>query len=192
MKIQGTCADATDLREEILECIQLAGSGQRPTFTSDLQARLVRETLDELRSGRMDERAFERLIRDVVKKIGAVEARVVDDRRKDEGADIVATFVVAGVVRQSVAIQAKYYKPQPPVGPEVVEQLIKGIEAESADLGMVVTSGTISELAKSTAEKYYEDQGIRIVLLDGEDFAKLIVESGIQEERNNLTLVTHA
>jgi predicted Mrr-cat superfamily restriction endonuclease len=179
MKMQGTCAYATDLAEQIMECLHVADSGHKPTFKGDLQARLVRETLQELRDGRMENFGFERLIEEVLRGLGAVETRVVP-RSQDKGADIVATFVVAGAIRQAVAVQAKHWQPKPPVGADVVEQLIKGIEAESADLGMVVTSGTIAEEAVKAAEKYYEEKGIRIELLNGEDFAKLIVESGIR------------
>ncbi|MHB8203940.1 MAG: restriction endonuclease, partial [Desulfomonilaceae bacterium] len=57
-----------------------------------------------------------------------------------------------------IAVQAKYWQPEPPVGKDVVEQLIQGIEATSADLGMVITSGTISKEANDAAEKYYVDK----------------------------------
>ncbi len=179
MKTQGTCAYATDLLEEITECIQIDSTGQTPTFQTDLQTRLIRETLTELRSGRMESFGFERLIQTVVIGLGADEARIIP-RSQDKGADILATFLVAGAFRQVIAIQAKHWQPDPPVGKEVVEQLIKGIEAESANLGMVITSGTISDEAVTAAEKYYEDKGIRIELVDGEQFAKLIVENGIR------------
>lgn len=179
MKTQGTCAYATDLLAAINECIQIASSGQMPTFQTDLQTRLIRETLAELRSGRMDSFGFERLIQNVITGLGADDARIIP-RGQDKGADILAIFRVAGAFRQVIAIQAKHWQPDPPVGKEIVEQLIRGIEAESANLGMVITSGAISEEAVSAAEKYYEDKGIRIELVDGEQFAKLIVENGIQ------------
>lgn len=179
MKTQGTCAYATDLLSEINECIQIASTGQIPTFQTDLQTRLIRETLTELRSGRMESFGFERLIQTIVTGLGADDARIIP-RSQDKGADILATFRVAGAFRQVIAIQAKHWQPDPPVGKDVVEQLIRGIEAESANLGMVVTSGTISVEAVAAAEKYYEDKGIRIELVDGEQFAKLIVENGIK------------
>ncbi len=179
MKIQGTCAYATDLLVDIKECLDVAASGQRPTFQGDLQTRLIQETLDELRSGRMDSFGFERIIQDVLIGLGADEARIVP-RNQDKGADIVATFRVAGAFRQVLAIQAKHWQPEPPVGRDVVEQLIRGIEAESADLGMVVTSGSVSDEAVAIAEKYFEEKGIKIELVDGEQFAKLIVEHGIR------------
>lgn len=179
MKTQGTCAYATDLFDEIKECLQIASADLTPTFQTDLQTGLIRETLAEMRCGRMDSFGFERLIQTVLSGFGADDARIVP-RGQDKGADVLATFLVAGAFRQVVAVQAKHWQPEPPVGKEVVEQLIRGIEAESANLGMVITSGSISEEAVAAADKYYEDKGIRIELVDGEQFAKLIVENGIK------------
>jgi len=179
IKTQGTCVYAIDLLPQIKECLNLSKSGAMPTFQSDLQSRLIRETLDEIRSGRMDNFGFENLIRDVLISLGADEARVVP-RSQDKGADIVATFNVAGAFRQILAVQAKHWQPDPPVGKDVVEQLIRGIEAESANLGMIVTSGTVSDEAISMSEQYFEEKGIKIELVDGEQFAKLIVEYGIK------------
>lgn len=179
MKTQGTCADATDLLDEIRECLGLAERGQAPTFQTDLQARLIREVLAELRSGRIESFGFERLIQTVLRGLGAEEVRIVP-RSEDKGADLLATFRVAGTFQQVVAVQAKHWQPEPPVSPEVVEQLIRGIEAESANLGMVVTSGSISDAAVQAAEQYFEDKGVRIELVDGEQFAKLMVEHGIR------------
>jgi predicted Mrr-cat superfamily restriction endonuclease len=179
MKIFGTCVHATELLDEIQECVDLAGKKVRPSFDADLQDRLVRETLHELRSGRIESNGFERLIRTVLLGLGAEEARVIP-RKLDKGADIVATFRVAGSFRLIVAVQAKHWQPQPPVGADVVEQLVRGIEAEAADLGMVITTGTISEEATSAAERLAEINGIKIELVDGEQFAKLIVEHGIR------------
>lgn len=178
MKTQGTCAYATDLIDEINDCLQIASSGQAPTFQTDLQTRLIRETVNELRGGRMESFGFERLIQIVLIGLGAEDARIVP-RSQDKGADILATFLIAGAFRQVIAVQAKHWQPEPPVGKEVVEQLIKGIEAESANFGMVVTSGAISHDAAIAAETYFEEKGIRIELVDGEQFAKLIVEHGI-------------
>jgi predicted Mrr-cat superfamily restriction endonuclease len=179
MKIQGTSANATDLLDEIKECLTLAAHGEAPTFQSDLQSRLVREVLAELHGGRIESFGFERLIQTVLQGLGAEEVCIVP-RSEDKGADLVATFRVAGAFQQSIAVQAKHWQPEPPVGRDVVEQLIRGIEAESANLGMVVTSGSISDEAFQAAEQYFEDKGVRIELVDGEQFAKLIVEHGIR------------
>jgi len=99
MKTQGTCAFATDLLDEINECLRVAKAEQTPTFQRDLQECLTKEALKEIRRGRMDSFDFERLIRDVLFGLGANEARIVP-RGQDKEADIVAAFRVAGAFRQ--------------------------------------------------------------------------------------------
>ena len=175
MKIQGTSASATDLIDQIKECIEVAKSTKRPTFENDLRQRLVSQRLDELRHGRIDSFAFEHLIKDVLVGLGATEALVIA-RSKDKGADVIATFMVAKMFPQKVAVQAKHWQEKPPVGPKVVMDLIKGLESESAQHGMIITTGTISEAASQKAQEYYESTGISIELIDGEQFAKLVVE----------------
>jgi hypothetical protein len=80
--------------------------------------------------------------------------------------------------------RAKYWKPKPPLGRDVVEQLIRGIENNEsgleAELGIVITSGTIGSDAIEKAREYGESTGKRIELIDGELLAKLIVERGLQ------------
>jgi hypothetical protein len=45
---------------------------------------------------------------------------------------------------------------------------------------MVVTSGSIADEAVEAAEKYFEDKRVRIELVDGEQFARLVVEHGVR------------
>ena len=175
MKIQGTSADATDLLDEIRESLNMSTAGEAPTFQTALQNRLAKEALAELRNGHLDSFGFERLIQSTLRALGAHEVRIIP-RNQDKGADLVATFLVAGAFQLTVAVQAKHWSPKPPVGRDVVLQLIHGIEAESADLGMVVTTGSISDEASKAADEYFEDKGIRIELVDGEQFAKLLIE----------------
>lgn len=178
MKAQGTCTSASDLLPEIIDCLEVCQADRAPTFMEDLETRLVKDTLDELRSGRMDSYRFEKLICSVLLQAGASEATVVS-RRLDKGADILATFLVAGTFQQIVAVQAKHWQAEPPVDSSVVEQLINGIEFSEATLGMIITSGTISDSAAKAADAYYENKGIKIELVDGEQFAKIIVEQGV-------------
>ena len=178
MKTQGTSADATDLIGEIESALGLAASGGTPTFEGDLQNSLILTAVNELRSGRLESYGFENLLKKVLTDLGAKEVKVIP-RRLDKGADLLATFLVAGAIQQVVAIQAKHWQPEPPVGRDVVQQLIAGIEAESANLGIVATSGTISEEATEEARAFFDRSGIRIELMDGEQLARLMVENGI-------------
>lgn len=180
MKVQGTCAAASDLIPQILECVDSASQGLAPAFQTDLQSRLIRETLDEIRGGRMDSFEFERLVQTVLEHHGAQDARIVP-RSQDVGVDIYATFLVAGAFPLAVAVQVKHWQPDPPVDSSVVQQLIDGIEqgGEKVSLGMIITSGSIGHDAQDKATEYGETSGIPIHLIDGEEFARLIVEFGV-------------
>lgn len=178
-KVQGTTADATDLIHDIEECLREAESGGHRTFDEDLKDRLTTEALAEMRSGRLDSFKFEQLVQSVLIGLGATEARIVP-RALDKGADILASFLVAGAFQLLVAVQVKHFQPEPPVGPDVVRQLIQGLEAESANLGMVATSGTFSAAAVAAADAYFDQKGIRIELVDGQQLASLIVERGLR------------
>ncbi|MCJ2557334.1 MAG: restriction endonuclease [Candidatus Thermoplasmatota archaeon] len=179
MKVQGTSVRADDLVSEIEEVVRLAEIGKKPTFALDLKSGLVDAARHELHSGRVDSYGFERLVKNVLESLGASDARVVP-RQKDAGADVVATFRVAEVFQATIAVQAKHFTPEPPVGPSAVKELISGMEAEGADFGMVVTSGTFSEEAKRFAEEVQEERGFQIRLMDGDDLATLTVESGLR------------
>ena len=182
MKTRGTTADATDLVSEIEDSLKRVESGKTPSFETDLRSNLEKAALDELRSGIMDGSRFERLIKSVLSSLGAVKVGVVG-RRNDKGIDIYATFLVAGVVPLVVGVQAKHFQKDPPVGADVIYQLIHGIEndpEQKVALGMVITSGTFSGEAEAEAKRYEEDKGIRIELIDGEQFAGLIVEHGLK------------
>lgn len=184
MRILGTCARASDLVEQIKECVNIAKTGDTPSFENDLESKLVEKTLEELRSGRMEKRGFEKLIETVLHGLGAVKTRIVP-RIEDVGIDIYATFLVAGIFQQEVGVQAKHFQPDPPVSAEFVDELIRGIEegGERVTLGMVITSGTFSDEATAKAEEYGDEKGIPIELVDGEQFAKLIVEHGLRVMR---------
>ena len=180
MKTRGTTAYARDLVDEVGDC--LGRSDTKPSFETDLRSRLVKETLDELRSGLMDSYGFEKLIKAVLEGLGGVDTRIVD-RRSDQGIDIYATFLVAGAFRQVVGVQAKHFQPQPPVPVDVVRQLIRGIAEgpERVTLGMVITAGEFSPEAEAEAKRYEEREGIPIELVNGEQFAGLIVDHGLNK-----------
>lgn len=182
MKVQNTCADATDLLDEILSLLDTAAKGEMPTFDNDLRNRLIEETLKEIRSGRINDYGFEALLANILRSLGATEVRIVP-RSLDKGADIVATFSAANTFEFTLAVQAKHYQPNPPVGKGVVDQLLRGMEAEDADLGWVATSGSFSEDAEQYAALLREQEGRRIELVDGEFLASLIVESGLKARK---------
>lgn len=178
MKTQGTTAYANDLINEIEECIKSAEKSVAPSFEQDLRQRLCEQTIQEIRSGRLDSYGFERLIVSIMTQLGALDVDIVP-RSKDQGADIVAMFRVGGVARVRVAIQARHYQPDPPVPSSVVDYLAQGMQAEDADLGLVITSGTFTDDATQKARQLYEGDATRIELVDGEQLAALVIEHGL-------------
>ncbi len=187
MGIRGTNGYATDLLDQINDCLSIAKSDEIPSFENDLERKLLDQTLNELRSGRMKGKGygFEELIETVFRGLGAVSTERVS-RKQDKGIDIYARFTVAGIFQHVVGIQAKHFQPDYPVGSDVVDQLIRGIRegGERVTLGMVITSGIFSDEATIRAEKYEVEENIPIELVDGEQFAKLIVEYGLRVIRD--------
>jgi restriction system protein len=182
LKIQGTSAAATDLLQDIEECLTLAVGGQFPTFREDLKKGLIRTALEQIRKGRLDDYRFEVLVKEVLLRLGAVSCDIIP-RSKDKGVDLLATFLVAGALEQRVGIQVKhYYNNDRPAGPEVIEQLIAGMEAEGITLGMVVSSGSFTEDAQKVAQDHYERKGYSIELIDGELLAGFLVDLGFSRE----------
>lgn len=175
MKARQTCISASDLTKEIEEVLKIAKKGGRRTFADGLRRSLVETTLKEIRHGVMNERRFEELIRDILLSIGASEVRIIP-RQKDKGADITATLSIADTFKFKLAVQAKYWKAEPPLGTEVVDKLVEGMKAEVASLGWVITSGTIPD----EVYDYVKDINYQIELIDGEHLAALVVESGLK------------
>lgn len=180
LKVQGTTADASDLVGEVVSSLKATQRPlhERPSFAGDLRARLIRETLEEIRSGRLDSFGFERLIKEILRGTGGLSVRIIP-RQHDKGADLTAEFQVAGALRLRVAVQAKHYQPDPPVDRDVIEQLIAGMDAEEADLGIVATSGTFAPAAVAYVQELLESGQRRIELVDGEQLAAIVIDCGL-------------
>jgi len=178
MKIQGTCASAEDLLDEIIEVLELAQKGKVPTFEADLRSLLVKETIREIRRGRIDSYKFESLIKTVLESLGATNTRIVP-RSQDKGADILANFSLANTFVFKLAVQAKHWQNEPPVSKRDIDQLVQGMEAEGTQLGWFITSGSFTEEAEKYSRTLLETRGYRIELIDGPHLATLIVEGGL-------------
>lgn len=150
-----------------------------PTFGADLRTRLIEQARAEITSGRMDSYGFEHLVATVLRSLGASDVRIVP-RSLDKGADIVATFSLADTFHFRLAVQAKHFRPAPPVPADVVDKLVAGMEAEQASLGWIATSGAFSEAAEQRKADFEESRGIQIELVDGDQLAAMIVEGGLR------------
>jgi restriction endonuclease Mrr len=110
--------------------------------------------------------------------MGAVEAKWVP-RRSDQGADVIACFQLMDRLPVTVGIQAKFYQPGKPMGRHAVDQLAQALRAGVADMGLVITTGDVSEEAYRAAEEYLNRENLRIGILGGRELAELIVDKGL-------------
>jgi restriction endonuclease Mrr len=122
----------------------------------------------------MDERRFEELVRDLVIALGAVDAHVVA-RRHDIGADIEAEFSVGHFATIPVRIQVKYWRDE--AGRSPVDQLLNAMA--DVDFGMVVTTANFSDDVRQYAAECGEAAGKQLVLVDGDELCRLIVDYGL-------------
>jgi predicted Mrr-cat superfamily restriction endonuclease len=179
MKIRQTCGDASDLVDDIVDVLGLAGTNAEPSFGADLRSRLIDQARREMTSGRMDSYAFENLVATLLRSLGALDVRIVP-RSQDKGVDLIATFALADSFHIRIGVQAKHFRPDPPVGASVVDQLAAGMEAEQITLGWVATSGGFADDATERKSTLEEERGISIELVDGDQLAAMIVEGGLR------------
>jgi HJR/Mrr/RecB family endonuclease len=173
MKTQQTSAYAHDLLAEIRAVLEGAEAGVEANFADQLTQILADAALLQMREGLMNERKFEKLVALMLERLGATTT--ITPRSRDVGDDVVATFKAIGI---TVVAQVKYHKsPQWETGPEAVDQVLSGIDKVSADVGWVVTCGRFSELARDRAKN--PPGGKRVRLIEGDEFAKMLVAAGI-------------
>jgi predicted Mrr-cat superfamily restriction endonuclease len=178
MKARGTLMDASDLVKYIEKVPEDAKRGETPKLSQELRARMVEAVRQELTQGRMNPDRFETLVERMAKAMGAVEAKWVP-RRSDQGADVIADFQLMGRLPVTVGIQAKFYQPGKPMGRHAVDQLAQALRAGVAEMGLVITTGDVSEEAYQAAEEYLSQENLRISILDGRELAELIVDKGL-------------
>ena len=179
MKTRGTTATAGEFADELLSLLRMRANGNTPTFESDLRAQLTEVALDRLRHGLMNDWNLEILLRDLMIQQGARVEPIVP-RRSDVGVDIIASFPIAGLLRTTVGVQVKHHGPNPPLGPEIVDQLAGGMELTGGiDRGIVATTGIVSDKARERADELLDTKGLVIEFLEGEQIAALLIERGV-------------
>ncbi len=74
-----------------------------------------------------------------------------------------------------VYVQAKRYDPQKVVGGGDIRNFVGAIDAEGVSKGVFVTTAKFNQTAKTVAH----NSSKRIILIDGEELARLMVENGV-------------
>jgi len=178
MKARGTLMDTSDLVKDIEKVLEDAERGETPNLARELRARMVEAVRQELTQGRMNPDRFETLVERMAQAMGAAEVQWVP-RRSDQGADVVADFQLMGGLLVTVGIQAKFYQPGKPMGRHAVDQLAQALRAGVAEMGLVITTGDVSEEAYQAAEEYLSRENLQISILGGRELAELIVDKGL-------------
>ncbi|MCS6297455.1 MAG: restriction endonuclease [Nitrospira sp.] len=180
MKTQQTSAYAQDLIDEIVEALQLASKTEEVNpenlFEKELRQKMSQAVLKEIHSGYMDERRFERLVQTLLRAIGASRAEIVP-RLHDKGVDILTEFPL-GPMQIRVGVQVKWHQGQ--TTKEYIDQLAGGLEAENLTVGWLISSGNFAEDCQALSEKLFQEKGLQINLMDGEQIATTIIDNGLQ------------
>ncbi len=145
---------------------------------AELDAAVRAEILERMR--RLEPGQFEQLIVDLMVHLGfggGIAARRGEriGRSGDGGVD--------GVLREGaldldqVYVQAKRNGPDNAVGPEKIQAFAGSMLARGAAKGVLATTSRFTEAARREAEKLAAQK--RIVLLDGEEVAALMIEHGV-------------
>ena len=120
---------------------------------------------------------LERLIIDLLGKMGYgggdPKMRSVTGKPGDGGIDGKIKEDALGL--DEVYVQAKRYDPEKMVGGGDLRNFVGAIDAEGVSKGVFVTTAKFNEAAKAVAH----NSSKRIVLIDGEELTRLMVENGV-------------
>lgn len=140
-----------------------------------IEATLEQDLLDRIRAAPPD--FFERLIVNLLLSMGyggsTADAGRALGRSGDDGVDGVIDQDALGLDR--VYIQAKRYAAGNNIGAGAIRDFFGSLDRHKASKGLFVTTSTFSPSAKETAEFLSK----RIVLIDGDQLAKLMVRHNV-------------
>lgn len=140
-----------------------------------IETALEQDLLDRVRTAPPD--FFERLIVNLLLSMGyggsAANAGRALGRSGDDGVDGVIDQDALGLDR--VYIQAKRYADGNNVGAGAIRDFFGSLDRHKATKGLFVTTSSFSPSARETAEMLSK----RIVLIDGDQFAKLMIRHNV-------------
>lgn len=139
----------------------------------ELQHALKADLLEQIRA--MDPFAFEQVVLDVLVKMGyggsRAEAARVTQKSGDEGIDGVINEDRLGL--DAIYVQAKRW--QQTVGRRELQGFVGALVGQRANKGVFITSGAFA----NTAHEFVKSIQHKIVLIDGDRLAELMIEFGI-------------
>jgi len=140
-----------------------------------IEEALAQELLDRIQMAPPD--FFERLMVNLLLKMGfggtVADAGRALGRSGDDGVDGVIDQDVLGLDR--IYIQAKRYATSNKIGPSAIRDFFGSLDRHKAAKGLFVTTSSFSSSARETADFLSK----RIVLIDGEQLAKLMIRHDV-------------
>jgi restriction system protein len=140
----------------------------------ELKATLAEQLLERVRA--FDPSRFEQLIIDLLVKMGyggsSNEAAERLGRTGDGGIDGVIREDALGL--DSIYLQAKRYQEDSPISPATIQAFAGALLGRGATKGVFVTTSRFTASTKAVVEGLRGNQ--RIVLIDGDELARLMIE----------------
>ncbi len=136
-----------------------------------IEAALAAELLEEV--GRIDPKRFERLIQELLVRMGYGGGVAGPVRSTGNGADggIDGIIFEDALGLDAVYLQAKRYAPDRSIGRPDIQRFVGSLTGEGATKGVFVTTSSFSR----DAEAYVARVPQRIVLIDGAKLAALMI-----------------
>ncbi len=143
-----------------------------------LRASVEAELLERLQSEQLDWGFFERLVVDVLGRMGFggnvdEKGHQVTKKSGDDGIDGVINEDRLGL--DAVYVQAKRYGPRTPVGRPALQAFAGSLEGQRAAKGVFITTSYFT----TEAEDYVRRISKRIVLVDGKTLVRFMYEHGV-------------
>ena len=160
MLAEQTQADPPEDSERHIDTLPEQAQTNSPEDFESLGASLLRRA----REGSPEE--FERLVHTLLEKVGFEDVGLTP-RTGDGGVDVRGYFVVAGVVRIRIAVQAKRWTGN--VGSPVVQQMRGSLGAH--EQGLIITTSDFTAGAKEEAER---PDASPVALMNGDQLAHLL------------------
>jgi predicted Mrr-cat superfamily restriction endonuclease len=177
LKYRGTIASVSEHLDEIVAVVSRPVGDKIPTFKAALAGKMAAAALEELSRGYIEDYGFEILVQIVFTAMGADRTDLVA-RKLDKGSDLLVDFSLHGYLRRRGSVQVKHWDDT--AGREPVDQVLRGMNENGSDAGIVITTASFSREARDLVAEIAEDSGKLIELIDGDDLAGLVVDIGLE------------
>jgi restriction system protein len=146
--------------------IEAAVSEANAAVASDLLTRVLSQSPDFL----------ERLVLQLLEAMGYTGSLGRTDhlgKTADEGVDGVVDQDALGLDR--IYIQAKRYRPDRPISRPDVQSFVGALQGQQANRGVFITTSSFTREAREYVERLTQ----RVVLIDGTQLARLMIQHGV-------------